>query len=113
MAQYFGEFEYVFGCFKLTFIVMLILLMVILDTIKRMYRSSGHITEHKLIEMEQHVKVHTMIKWLDQRVRGFPFFKVAYMLIYKFKIGRPPTAFSTGDIGSTTMMEPSALSMGK
>jgi len=33
-VKYFGEFEYIFGSFKLTFITMLILLMVILDTIK-------------------------------------------------------------------------------
>jgi amino acid permease len=39
IAQYFGEFEYVFGCFKLTFIVMLIVLMVCLDTIKRTYQT--------------------------------------------------------------------------
>ncbi|KAH6684577.1 proline-specific permease [Halenospora varia] len=33
-VKYFGEFEYVFGCLKITFITMLILLMVVLDTMK-------------------------------------------------------------------------------
>ncbi|EPE34140.1 proline-specific permease [Glarea lozoyensis ATCC 20868] len=33
-VKYFGEFEYVFGCFKLMFIVMLIVLMVCLDTMQ-------------------------------------------------------------------------------
>lgn len=38
-VKYFGEFEYVFGSFKLAFITMLILLMVVLDTITRKYTS--------------------------------------------------------------------------
>ena len=36
--QYFGELEYVFGSIKLTFITMLIVMMVILDTMKRRYQ---------------------------------------------------------------------------
>jgi amino acid transporter len=35
--QYFGELEYAFGSLKLAFISMLIVLMVILDTMKRQY----------------------------------------------------------------------------
>jgi hypothetical protein len=33
--QFYGELEYFFGCFKLTFICMLIVMMLILDTMKR------------------------------------------------------------------------------
>ena len=35
VGQYFGELEYVFGSLKLAFISMLIVMMVILDTMKR------------------------------------------------------------------------------
>jgi amino acid transporter len=40
IRQYFGELEYVFGSLKLAFISMLIVLMVILDTMKREYLQS-------------------------------------------------------------------------
>lgn len=36
--QVFGELEYVFGCFKIIFIVMLIMLMLILGIMKRKYK---------------------------------------------------------------------------
>jgi amino acid permease len=35
VSQYFGELEYIFGSFKLTFITMLIVMMLILDTMNR------------------------------------------------------------------------------
>jgi amino acid transporter len=84
--QYFGEFEYVFGCFKLTFIVMLIVLMVCLDTIKRTYQ------RFKLYYLIQANNFGTARKgaYYDQVVgpksEEFLYPDLAYMLIYKSRL---------------------------